>query len=502
VKTVARSELRIQYSGLIIFTAQIISVATGMAFILLLTRNMTKPQYGVWSNIFDLTGYFLLFSGFIPFWATRFVARGKEGAAKTALLTNLIVATASAAIYIPLVPLMTGSLHISQTYIAIYLLASAQIITLPLISILESCLRAEKPQAIGYGLLIEEACKLALAYLLIVRFQQPILGAMLSLILSASFQAFYYLRLLSNDLRKKIRWNYIREWLKGSTAILYNAVGGQLAAFVFILLLVYGGQTARADYQAAATFAGIIGYSSSLAFALYPKLLAENSLKEITASLRTVLMFALPMASIVISMSQSLLTVLNVSYRAATSVLILLTLDALISLVSGFYTSVLFGVEKLDEEAKIPLKKLVRSRMFKLLTLPYVQAAVTLPTAFYVLTQLANGQPAQAAVYVATIIMIGHAVALLLTYIIMRKSVRITVPWRSIGNYVLASTITGATLYALPHPVTLAWTFATLLTGAAMCAALLLAIDRDARMLVRSVLREIGILPQGSRLTP
>jgi O-antigen/teichoic acid export membrane protein len=497
VKTVARSELRIQYSGLIIFTAQIISVATGMAFILMLTRNMTTPQYGVWSNIFDLTGYFLLFSGFIPFWATRFVARGKEGAAKTALLTNLIVAIASAAIYIPLVPLMTGSLHINQTYIAIYLLASAQIITLPLISILESCLRAEKPQAIGYGLLIEEACKLALAYLLIVRFHwQPLLGAMLSIILSASFQTFYYLRLFSNDLRKKIRWNYVREWLKGSTAILYNSVGVQLSAFVFILLLVYGTQAARADYQAAATFAGIIGYSSSLAFALYPKLLAEDSLKEITASLRTVLMFALPMASIVISMSQSLLTVLNVSYRAASPVLILLSFDALISLVLGFYTSVLFGVEKLDEEAKIPLKKLVRSRMFKLLTLPYVQAAVTLPTAFYVLTRFANGQPVQAAVYVVGIIMVGHGVALLLTYIIMRTSVRIAVPWRSIGNYVLASTITAATLYALPHPVTLTWTFITLLTGAAMCAALLLAIDRDARMLVRSVLREIGISPK------
>jgi hypothetical protein len=180
-----------------------------------------------------------------------------------------------------------------------------------------------------------------------------------------------------------------------------------------------------------------------------------------------------------------------VSYRAATPVLILLTFDALISLVAQFYTSVLFGLEKLDEEAKIPLKKLVRSRMFKLLTLPYVQAAVTLPTAFYVLTQFANGQPVQAAVYVATTIMIGHAVALLLTHIIMRKSVRIAVPWRSIANYLLASTITAATLYALPHPVTLAWTFVTLLTGAAICAALLLTIDRDARMLVRSVLREI-----------
>jgi hypothetical protein len=298
---------------------------------------------------------------------------------------------------------------------------------------------------------------------------------------------------LSEALRQKIQWSYVREWLKGSTALLYNAVGGQLAAFIFILLFIYGGQSSRADYQAAATFAAVIGYSYSLAFALYPKLLAENSLKEITASLKTVLMFALPLTAIFISMSPSLLTVLKISYRAASPVLVLLSIDALISLISLFYTYVLYGVERLDEEAKIPLGKLVRSKMFKVLTLPYVQAAITLPTALYVLSQFANKQPVQAAVYVATIIMTAHAVMLLLTYLIVRTSVRIAVPWRSVGKYVVTSTVTAAILYALPHPRTLTLTFATVVAGAVIYAAMLLAIDRDARTLLHLILQEIGV---------
>ena len=257
VKPVSKSELRIQYSGLIIFSAQLISVATGLAFILLLTRIMTQAQYGIWGNIFDVTGYFLLFAGFIPFWAVRFVARGKEGATKTAFAANLTVAIASVAAYIPLSPLIATSLHITET--SVYVLASGQIFTTFAVNTLESCLRAKRPQAIGYGLLLEETIKLSLAYLLVVRFQQLFIGAMLSLILSASVQTLFYMKLLSKDLRQKIQWNYVREWLKGSTALIYNAVGAQLTNFFLILLFIYGTQTGRGDYLAATTFATIIG---------------------------------------------------------------------------------------------------------------------------------------------------------------------------------------------------------------------------------------------------
>ena len=490
----SKSELRIQYSGLIIFAAQLISVLTGMAFILLLTRNMTTDQYGIWTNIFDVTGYFLLFSGFVPFWATRFVARGEEGASKTAFVTNLTVAIASAAAYIPLAPIIAASLHITQT--GVYVLASAQIVTVYAINTLESCLRAKKPQAIGYGLLLEEIVKLSLAYLLILRFHQLFIGAMLSLIISASLQTLFYIRLLSKDLRQKVQWSYVTEWLKGSTAILYNAIGAQLANFVYILLIIYGTQSGRADYQAATTFATIIGYSSSLAYALYPKMLAENSLKEVTASLRTVIMFALPMVGIIISMSPSLLTVLKISYLEAWPVLIVLSIDALISLILTFYTNVIYGVERLDEEAKIPLRELVRSRMFKLLTLPYVQALITLPTAFYILTEFVNGQAVKAATCVAILIVAAHSVMFLLTYLIMGDCVTIVVPWKNVGKYVFASAVTAFVLYVLPHPATLALTFVTIIAGAAIYGALLLAIDEDARMLVRSILMELGLVPK------
>jgi len=489
VKPVSKNELRIQYSGLIIFGAQLISVVTGLAFTLLLTRTMSKAEYGVWNNIYDVIGYFLLFSGFIPFWAIRFVARGKEGATKTAFVANLTVAIASAAAYIPLAPLIAAVLHISQT--SVYVLASGLIVTTFAVNTLESCLRAKIPQAIGYGLLFEEAIKLSLAYLFIVRFHQLFIGAMLSLILSASFQTLFYLTLLSKDLRQKTQWSYVREWLKGSTALLYNALGVQLANFVFIMLFIYGTDIGRGDYGAAAIFATIIGYSSSLAFALYPKVLAENSLREVTGSLKTVLMFGLPLAAIVISMSPSLLTVMKTTYRDSWPILVVLSIDALISLLSTFYTNVIYGVEKLDEGAKIPLRKLVKSKMFKLLTLPYIQAAITLPTTLYILTQFANRQPVQAGTYVAIIIMAAHATLFLLTYLIMGTSATIVVPWKSIGKYVFASTVTAVILYLLPHPSTLVLTFATVILGAAAYTALMMAIDEDARTLVRSILQEI-----------
>jgi O-antigen/teichoic acid export membrane protein len=486
-----KNEIRLQYSGLIIFAAQMLSVVTGLAFTLLLTRNMTKEEYGVWSNIFDLVGYFLIFGGLFPFWATRFVARGKEGAVKTGLLANLIFALISIAVYIPLIPIITGRFNISGKYVIMYAIASAQIVNSYLISMLESCIRAEKPQALGYGLLIEEVCKISLAYVLIVRFQQLFLGAMLSLIFGASFQIAYYIKLEWKALRTRFQWDYVREWLKGSIANLYNSVGTQIAAFALILLFLYGGQAARGDYQAATTFANIIGYSSFLAFALYPRLLAKDSLEDIASSLKTVLMFAIPMAAVAIAMSQSLLTVLNVSYSNASPVLFFLVIDALVLLLSQFYTYVLFGIENLDEKAKIPLNKLVRSKIFKVFTLPYVQAAIALPATYYVLTQSTVGTSVQAATYVAIINLATHVITFLVLYLITRKSVRIVVPWGNVAKYVLASAIAATMLYVFPHPTTLTSTFALVAAGGATCAALILAMDKDARTLVGLIWREI-----------
>ncbi len=337
-----------------------------------------------------------------------------------------------------------------------------------------------------------------MAYVLIVGFQQLFLGALLSLIVGVSVQVIYYLTLTAGELKQKIQWTYAREWLKGSTVNLYNAIGTQLAAIPIILLFLLGSQAARGNYQAATTFAAMIGYALFLSYALYPKLLAENNMKDVTDSLKTVLMFAIPMTTIVLSIPDSLLTVLKVDYNQATPILLLLAVDAFILLITQFGTNVIFGAESLDEEATIPLRKLARSKIFKVFTLPYVQAAISIPTSLYVLSQFAGGQPVLAAVYVTAINLVAHTATMLIQYAMMHTSVPIKIPWMNIGKYALAATPAAVVLHMLPDVTTITLTVAEVATGAGIYMAILLTIDPEARKIVAEIWKELkNILRRG-----
>jgi O-antigen/teichoic acid export membrane protein len=492
----AKSEIRVQYSGFIIFAARIASVGTGLIFTLMLTRSTMPDQYGIWSNINDILAYFAFLSSAFPFWAMRFAARGKEGSIKTGVIGNFTISVIATLIYLPTVPIIMSFLHISGTYLVIYLIASTQIIENYLMSMLEACLRAKRPQTIGYGLLVEEFSKILIAYVLIIRLQQPLLGALLSLTIAFSIQIVYYFKLLYADLRQPIRWGYVKEWLKGSTINIYYIVGDRIAALVFIMLIAYNpitGPDARGIYQAAWTIASIITYSSYLSFALYPKLLAQNNIQDIITSIKTVLMFAIPMAAGAIALSDSYLTMLNETYMQAATVLIILAINALVQTISAFFSSVLYGFERIDEKAKIPLRELVKSPLFKAFSLPYVHSAITLPATFYLLTNFANGQPISAAIYVVIMDTIARSVTFLALYIIIWKIVKISIPWMNIAKYAAASAVMGLFLFfiIIPHPTRLSVILGMTAMGAAIYFALLSAIDREARELIRSIWEEV-----------
>jgi hypothetical protein len=406
-------------------------------------------------------------------------------------LANLIFALIATVVYLPIVAPVMSSFHVGNAYLLIYLLAGFQIVNTFLIVAFEGCLRSVKPQVIGYGLLIEEVVKVILAYVLIVGLNQLLLGAMISLIVAALVQAIFYSWLLKGELCQAIKWNFLREWLKSSPVMIYNAVGTQLVNLVLYLLVFYAGQGALGNYQAAVTFSTIIGYSSSLAFALYPKMLAEEVPEETAASFKTVLMLALPIAAVAFTVPRSLLTILNTSYVAAAPILILLTVDALVVLVSQFYTQCILGAETLDVEGKISLRQLMRSKIFKIFTFPYVQAAVALPSVYFVLTRVVFADPVQAATYVVAINIIVHAATFAGLYGLMRKSVSIPVAWKSIAKYALGALLTSGVLYVLPRTTTLTATFGKVLVGLVAYAAVLYVVDADARKLVAQVWAEI-----------
>ena len=474
-----------------------LGIITGLIYTLLLTRNMTVPQYGIWTNVFDYTVYFMLFSNVLPFWVTRFTARGKQGTVKTSVFTQLSIGLVSTIIYLPAIFLISHAIGTSS-YLLIYLIAGLYILNFYMVAIFESILQAKKPQAVGYGFIIQEVVKVVVALVLILGLRQIFLGAIMGLVVSCFVQILYYVYLLSDLLKEKEHWGYVKEWFKGSPAIAFNTAGAQLLSFVFILLFLYGGSAARAYYQAALSFTTVVGYSSSLALALYPKLLANSCTDEdVGLSFRTVLMLAIPLATLNIVMSVSFLTVLKVSYGVAWPVLVALTFDTLITLIYTFYTSCVMAIESFDAEGKISIRKLVRSKIFKIFTVPYIQAAIALPFTYVVLTRLPVSDSVQATVNVVAILIGVHISTFAGIYLFMRRSISIPIAWKGIAKYVLAALLMGVLLFLLPTTSTLLSTIGKAIGGFAIYVGILLIIDKQARSLIRLIWVEIiGTLRQ------
>jgi hypothetical protein len=502
---VAKSDIRLQYSGFVIFAAKLISIATGLIFQFLIAQ-ATIPypgQYDIWFNTSDVLAYFTLMSGVAPFWVMRYVARGKEGATKTGFMANLSIAIISTAAYLALIPFVLSSLGISFNYLPIYLIVAFQIAELYGITLFESCLQATVPQTIGYGLLVQQVGKVALGYVLITQTGNPLAGAIIATTVAFVIQIFYYYRLLADRMKEKVHWGYVKQWLKGSVINIYSVVGNQIAAYVFIMLYDMGGEGARGRYGAAAQIAGVVAYASFLAFALYPKLLAEKKREDVTVALKMVLMFAVPMVAVAIVLSNSYVTLLRPDYPDAYLVLIVLAVDTLVSVISGMYSSVVFGMENVDEKERISFRELVKSRIFVAFSLPFVHSAIALPTTYYVLTVYAFHQPLAAALTVSIVNAVGRFITFIILFVLVRKMIKIDIPWKSIGKYVLASAVAAVVLFLLPHsaiPATatsmekvlgILQTLILTGVGGGTYLAVLMAIDKEARTLPKAILQEV-----------
>ncbi len=486
-----KREIRLQYSGFVIFLAKIIGVGTGLVFQFMVARTTTKEEWDTWFNINDIATYFTLLAGILPFWAMRYISRNKEGALKTGIIANLMISALAAAIYLPAVPVIASALGISEIYLISYFLFAMQIVELYSVNALEASLQARMPHAIGYGLLVQQFFKIIVAYVLIIELHQPVLGAVLATILGFVFQIAYYVRLVAEEFRQKIRWEYVKEWFKGSVASIYNVVGNQIASFIFIMLFHYGGEGARSTYGAAAQVTGVITHTTFLAFALYPKLLAERKSEDITVSLKMVLMFAIPMTIGAIVLSDSYIVLLKPDLAGAGAVLVALAVDAFLATLSGLFSAVLLGVETVDEKAKMSFRQLAKSRLFIAFSLPYLHSLITIPTAFYILTNYVQNLPVEASLCVSMINSVGRFAMLVVLYAIVRKMIKIEIPWRNIAKYVFASAVMATVLFIVPHPTRTSLILAVTGIGGLIYLVLLMTIDKETRMLPKNMWQEL-----------
>lgn len=78
--------IRVMYSGLFFFIVGIITIVTGLAFMLIVTRSLNQQEFGTWTLITGLIFYVTLIQPITSYWIIREVARG-EKSGKTAILS-------------------------------------------------------------------------------------------------------------------------------------------------------------------------------------------------------------------------------------------------------------------------------------------------------------------------------------------------------------------------------------------------------------------------------
>jgi len=325
---------------------------------------------------------------------------------------------------------------------------------------------------------------------------------MIALISAFFVQLLVYLYASKEFLHGKIKWSYVKEWMKGSVANLYNIIGQRIAAFSTLLLIIVCGEKigleARAYYGAAFQIASVINYTVFLVFALYPRLLMKQKSEDISESFKLFFMFAIPMTVGAVVLADSFLTILGkgkvagelIDYSVATPVLRLLAPSMLALSISQVLNSIIFSAEKFDLEARIPLKELVHSKIFKIFTLPYIKALVVLPT-LYIILAFHGSDPVASALYLAALSVIAEAFLLIIRILLTRNTLNFSFPWRNILNYSFASAIMATFLLSIKHPTRISTTMFYSLCGGIMYFTVLLVIDKEARALIRATLTEI-----------
>lgn len=485
----AEGQIRLRYSGAIFFLSRVISVGTGLLFTLMVTRNVSLEDYGVFNNLWDVLSYFTLTSTIIPFWVTRFVARNWPGSFKTGFVINALIGSASTMLYVFLVSSVMQALRVGLKYMPIYLTAAITIFLNHVLAILEAALYSKRPEKLGFGLLVFEVSRVVLGFILIIALKAGLMGALMAIVIASSGQSLFYLGYLLQGFKEKIVWIYAWEWFKGSLLNVYGLVGGRLLALASILLFVYGGDLSRAYYGAAYAIASTITYSSALSFALYPKILSGAGSADIDLSLKMVLMLAIPMFAGTIILSRDLLVILSPLYEVAELILMVLSLNAFFLSVSSIFESIIIGMEKLDVEARISYKEALRSKLFLMLTLQYVHAAIVILPTYIVLSSLPQS-PLSATLHLAVISTIGSVMITVAKYFMAKNCIDFNIPWSSAGKYFLGSLAMVLGLLAFQWPPRLLLVLAKVFVGMLIYAVFLLSVDREVRETVKSVVRK------------
>jgi len=203
------SEVRVTYSGLIAFAIRLTSVFTGMAFTLIVTRQLTQEEFGTWSLVGGLLLYVVASDSIIAYWVTREVARG-EHSGKTAVGTGGFLAGAGVMAYI-IIAFLVGNQ--SDAELDILLFAAILVPVMILSDIINHISKGWKPYLESIGFLAFEIAKIPVALALVYFLGLGVEGAIIATFVAYCASIIIQVVNSRDELKQKFSSKYVKNGL-------------------------------------------------------------------------------------------------------------------------------------------------------------------------------------------------------------------------------------------------------------------------------------------------
>jgi len=450
----SKRNIRVKYAGTINFASKMVSIFTGLIFVTFVSRRLSEEEFGLWSFLGVWLQYFIIPSGFVNYWAVRYMSRGfKIG--KTSLILNSIFMFISIPIFIVASNYVLYEVMLSYLPMVIFILI-LQIPAEYFSSNFESLATATIPEFIGYGGFLLECVKLISGFILIVHYKMGLSGALLSYVIAKYIYALFLAFKLRSELSGEFNWNMAYKWIKFSWLPAYSMASNYIRSLeipIVSLLIQFSDPSMPlrilAHLKAVSTVSSVISYSGFLSFALYPKILSGGSREDVESVLKHVLMFAIPMMFGVIAMSESFLSLLRVEYALSYQALCLSAIGVLPSLISGISSSAITGSENVDLIPESNFKDYLKSKLFIYPSLTLALNAIYIVTIYIVLSILAvnvNDPTLIVSIWILIGILFNSALCLKF-YFDVKRIMNVRFPWINFAKYLFASIVMSIILY-------------------------------------------------------
>lgn len=493
------SNIRVTYSGLITFVVSLISVFTGMFFVIVITRRLSPDEFGTWSLIIGLVTYFAIAEHIVSYWNTRQIARGEQ-VGKSSLVSSGLFSVAAMPLYLILAYFLVESSNVNWEVLIFGLLL------VPVFYVSHNLLginQGHKPQATSYALLIFEIFKIPAALVFVLILDLGILGVIYATLAAFLLKIAVQIYFAKPKLRDKFHFDHIRYWLKLSWIPLYATVPTQIRhADIFVYTFLTGSVLGIAYYSAALAIAMIVHHSISITKGLYPKLIAQGSHEYIRENFIRLFYFAIPLLGLVIIFSKPGLFVLNPAYENAQIIVILLAFYAFFETLNQALQSILLGIERVDAEKNPTFSQLVKSQHIHLSNVRIVNSVIYISVMTILLITLNSETISEFELVTWWALAAALSVLPILAYVWIqtKKRVKFSFPYQNIIKYV-GATIAMIVVYILTNELILHYEpsiydfFPSLIIQFSICVGVYLLItyitDKKTRTLFLAILNEL-----------